>query len=159
MHHEPVCYRSSDFAYAFGKKTEDDCYDSTIRYTDTLLGNIFNTLRGHNAAVVYYSDHGLVKNQHGDYVHASGIPDKEAVEVPMLIWFANGRPARFTPRITGEYSTEYNYYLIANLLGLEVDGKRCLSALNRCYDFRRPPVVTDTSGIDRLYSSLPSVPI
>lgn len=152
--HEPACSRLPDSDYAFGEKTEDDCYDSTVRYTDILLGKIFAALQGHNAALVYYSDHGLIKNEHGNYIHASGIPPKKAVEVPMLVWFAHGRPAWAKPRITGLYSTEDNYYLIADLLGVEVDGKPCRSALNSCYDFRRSPIVTDTSGEDHLYTSL-----
>ena len=153
--HEPVCARLPDGTYAFGKQTEDDCYDSTVRYTDTLLGKIFDALHGHNAALVYYSDHGLVKNKHGNYVHASGLPPKTSVEVPMLVWFANGRPGWAKPRITGQYSTEYNYFLITDLLGLEIDRQPCLSALNSCYDFQRPLVVTDTAGEDHLYSNLP----
>ena len=62
----------------------DECYDNSIRYTDKIIGQIFELLKDKNSALVYFSDHGQIKEneiyKHGDY--------KEAVQVPYFVWFS-----------------------------------------------------------------------
>ena len=62
----------------------DECYDNSIRYTDKIIGQIFELLKNKNSALVYFSDHGQIKEneiyKHGDY--------KEAVQVPYFVWFS-----------------------------------------------------------------------
>ena len=62
----------------------DECYDNSIRYTDKLIGQIFEQLKDKNSVLVYFSDHGQIKEnevyKHGDY--------KEAVQVPYFVWFS-----------------------------------------------------------------------
>ena len=62
----------------------DECYDNSIRYTDKIIGQIFELLKNKNSALVYFSDHGQIKKneiyKHGDY--------KEAVQVPYFVWFS-----------------------------------------------------------------------
>jgi len=62
----------------------DECYDNSIRYTDKLIGQIFELLKNKNSALVYFSDHGQIKEnevyKHGDY--------REAVQVPYFVWFS-----------------------------------------------------------------------
>ena len=62
----------------------DECYDNSIRYTDKLIGQIFELLKNKNSVLVYFSDHGQIKEnevyKHGDY--------KEAVQVPYFVWFS-----------------------------------------------------------------------
>ena len=62
----------------------DECYDNSIRYTDKLIGQIFELLKDKNSALVYFSDHGQIKEneiyKHGDY--------REAVQVPYFVWFS-----------------------------------------------------------------------
>ena len=62
----------------------DECYDNSIRYTDKLIGQIFELLKNKNSVLVYFSDHGQIKEnevyKHGDY--------REAVQVPYFVWFS-----------------------------------------------------------------------
>ena len=62
----------------------DECYDNSIRYTDKLIGQIFELLKNKNSALVYFSDHGQIKEnevyKHGDY--------REAIQVPYFVWFS-----------------------------------------------------------------------
>ena len=62
----------------------DECYDNSIRYTDKIIGQIFEQLKNKNSALVYFSDHGQIKEneiyKHGDY--------REAVQVPYFVWFS-----------------------------------------------------------------------
>ena len=62
----------------------DECYDNSIRYTDKLIGQIFEQLKDKNSVLVYFSDHGQIKEnevyKHGDY--------REAVQVPYFVWFS-----------------------------------------------------------------------
>lgn len=62
----------------------DECYDNSIRYTDKIIGQIFKLLKNKNSALVYFSDHGQIKEneiyKHGDY--------REAVQVPYFVWFS-----------------------------------------------------------------------
>ena len=62
----------------------DECYDNSIRYTDKIIGQIFELLKNKNSALVYFSDHGQIKEneiyKHGDY--------REAVQVPYFVWFS-----------------------------------------------------------------------
>ena len=62
----------------------DECYNNSIRYTDKIIGQIFELLKNKNSALVYFSDHGQIKEneiyKHGDY--------REAVQVPYFVWFS-----------------------------------------------------------------------
>ena len=62
----------------------DECYDNSIRYTDKIIGQIFEQLKDKNSVLVYFSDHGQIKEneiyKHGDY--------REAVQVPYFVWFS-----------------------------------------------------------------------
>ena len=62
----------------------DECYDNSIRYTDKIIGQIFELLKDKNSVLVYFSDHGQIKEnevyKHGDY--------REAVQVPYFVWFS-----------------------------------------------------------------------
>ena len=62
----------------------DECYDNSIRYTDKLIGQIFELLKDKNSVLVYFSDHGQIKEnevyKHGDY--------REAIQVPYFVWFS-----------------------------------------------------------------------
>lgn len=151
--HEPICNRVPDrHKFYLDGDAEDTCYDNSIFYTDWILGEMFEKLRGSDTALVYYSDHALIKSR-GKYLHASGVPPKQAVDVPMFVWYADSGHKIAKPIIAQPYSTADNYYLIANLLGITIDGQTCKSVLSSCYIFK-PPLVMDTEGQYYLYSSL-----
>ncbi|WP_241330166.1 phosphoethanolamine transferase [Chryseobacterium arthrosphaerae] len=94
-----------------------DCYDSSIKYTDYVMKDIFNTLRNTNSVVIYASDHGL-KIQGNKLLHTDS---KESTQVPFFIWYGNKVPPAY--RITGrdpkQIQTTYIYPLIMKYMGLE----------------------------------------
>lgn len=94
-----------------------NCYDSSVKYTDHVLGGIFKTLKNTNSAVLYVSDHGL-KVQGEKLLH---IDSKESTQVPFFVWFGDKVPPNY--RITGLETkltqTTYTYPLIMKYMGLE----------------------------------------
>lgn len=153
--HEPPCGKVAPDALKFSNDDrEDSCYDTTIWNTDKLLQRISTDIKNTPSALLYFSDHGLIKRR-GQYVHASGVPPQQAVNVPMYVWFSpHIRHSLRGTRIQGRYGTMHNYYLIADLMGVYVDQQVCLSALSACYDFSAPIVISDTSGSTYQYSTL-----
>jgi glucan phosphoethanolaminetransferase (alkaline phosphatase superfamily) len=157
--HEPPCSKvSPDTLKFFNGDQEDACYDSTIWNTDRILEKITAALKNTPSAVLYFSDHGLVKRR-GQFMHASGIPPQQAVDVPMYVWFSSHikHPLQGT-RIQGSYATMHNYYLMADLMGVYVDNQPCLSALSSCYDYAAPIMISDTSGTTHPYTQLRKEP-
>ncbi|EIG47661.1 hypothetical protein ESTG_01609 [Escherichia coli B799] len=70
--------------------TEEVCYDNSIHYTDSLLGQVFTMLETRRASVMYFSDHGLEYDptkEHA-YFHGGIKPSQQAYHVPMFIWYS-----------------------------------------------------------------------
>lgn len=67
-----------------------NAYDNTIVYTDSLLGDIIDTLTktGRPSAMIYTSDHGedLYDDEMQRFLHASPLPTYPQVRVPLLLW-------------------------------------------------------------------------
>jgi len=62
-----------------------DCYDNSIKYTDKILGQLFNTLQNTNSILIYTSDHAL-KIKQNKYIHTDS---KESTQVPLYVWHSN----------------------------------------------------------------------
>jgi glucan phosphoethanolaminetransferase (alkaline phosphatase superfamily) len=94
-----------------------NCYDSSVKYTDHVIGGIFKTLKNTNSVVLYVSDHGL-KVQGEKLLH---IDSKESTQVPFFVWFGDKVPSNY--RITGLETkltqTTYTYPLIMKYMGLK----------------------------------------
>ncbi|WP_300691433.1 phosphoethanolamine transferase [Chryseobacterium sp.] len=94
-----------------------DCYDSSIKYTDHVMNDIFKTLKNTNSVVIYASDHGL-KIEGDKLLH---VDSKESTQVPFFVWFGDKVPSVY--RITGHdpklIQTTYIYPLIMKYMGLE----------------------------------------
>lgn len=153
--HEPPCSKVAPDALKFSKgDREDACYDTTIWNTDQLILKISAMIKGTPAALLYFSDHGLVKRR-GQYIHAAGVPPQEAINVPMYLWLSSSiRHSLKGTRVTNRYATLNNYYLIADLMGVYVDQQSCMSVLSSCYDFSSPIAISDTSGNTHSYDHL-----
>lgn len=80
-----------------------NAYDNTIRYTDTFLGNIINTLRrsGCVAAMLYTSDHGenIFDDSRKLFLHASPCPSYYELHVPFLVWTSERYNALFPDKL------------------------------------------------------------
>lgn len=80
-----------------------NAYDNTIRYTDTFLDNIINTLRrsGCVAAMLYTSDHGenIFDDNRKLFLHASPCPSYYELHVPFLVWTSERYNALFPDKL------------------------------------------------------------
>lgn len=80
-----------------------NAYDNTIRYTDTFLDNIINTLRrsGCVAAMLYTSDHGenIFDDSRKLFLHASPCPSYYELHVPFLVWTSERYNAIFPDKL------------------------------------------------------------
>lgn len=94
-----------------------DCYDSSIKYKDHVMGEIFDSLRNTNSVVIYVSDHGL-KIKDDKLLH---VDSKESTQVPFFVWYGDKVPQNY--RLTGNKKeitqTTYIYPLIMKYMGLE----------------------------------------
>lgn len=138
--HEPACNRfPEDELKTFSGQEDDDCYDSSIAYTDKFIENLMQQLEGKPATLMYYSDHALQRldsdgNVH--YHHGVNNPRKEAYEIPLLIWYSQSasKPTVNTTHLHAPYSTANNYWLISDWLGIQQRASQaCLSPLRACY--------------------------
>lgn len=94
----------------------DECYDNSIRYTDKIIGQIFHLLKDQNASLIYLSDHGQIKEKdtykHGDY--------KEAVQVPLFIWYSASVHTKNRGEIIPETTpTSVVYPKVLELMGVK----------------------------------------
>ena len=94
-----------------------DCYDSSIKYKDYVMGQIFSSLRNTNSVVIYVSDHGL-KIKDDKLLH---VDSKESTQVPFFVWYGDKVPQNY--RVTGNIKeitqTTFIYPLIMKFMGLE----------------------------------------
>jgi len=77
-----------------------NAYDNTLRYTDHVLNQAIDLLRGNAArfdtAMLYVSDHGESLGENGLYLHGMpyALAPHEQVQVPMLLWLSEGMRGR-----------------------------------------------------------------
>ncbi|WP_315382757.1 phosphoethanolamine transferase [Microvirgula aerodenitrificans] len=136
--HSSACERfPSGAAVLHEQGSYDSCYVNSIRYTDSLLGQVFARLKGLRASVLYYSDHGQERtpDNGGTYYHGGEYPSQEAYRVPQFIWYSDAVPRdrTRTGQVNAPYSTADNYYLMMNWLGIRTGVRDCTSPLSDCY--------------------------
>ena len=72
-----------------------DLYDGEIRYTDTLIEEVFSALKANglydNTLVIITADHGEQLGQHGMYGHA-GLHEAN-IKLPLIMWAPHRLPA------------------------------------------------------------------
>lgn len=107
--HEPSCVRfPANQAVLHGGSEADDCYDNSVRYTDTLMGKMFSMLDNSRSSVMYFSDHGLIRNPQRAVVYSHGNvnPPREALHIPVFIWY--GHQVKKDKQYTGDYNTTWS---------------------------------------------------
>ncbi|WP_189534110.1 phosphoethanolamine transferase [Paludibacterium paludis] len=160
--HVDACKRYPQQAAYFqdGADINLNCYDNSVRYTDMVLGSIFDVLRTRNASLMYFSDHGQEWEALPDsrFYHGAVSPSKEAYEVPMFIWYSPVVSAseRRTGRFHPNYSTAFNYYLIRHWMGIADPRDRCLSVLEPCFKGADPDWVLDGNNQPLQFDQLPA---
>jgi glucan phosphoethanolaminetransferase (alkaline phosphatase superfamily) len=104
--HEPSCVRfPANQAVLHGGSEADDCYDNSVRYTDTLMGKMFSMLDNSRSSVMYFSDHGLIRNPQRAVVYSHG--NVNPPERPCISLCLSGMQGiRLKDKqYTGEYNT------------------------------------------------------
>ncbi|MJC14568.1 phosphoethanolamine transferase [Shigella sonnei] len=120
--HEPACSAYPQSSAVFQPQDDQDaCYDNSIRYTDSLLGQVFELLKDRRASVMYFADHGLERDptKKNVYFHGGREASQQAYHVPMFIWYSpvlgDGVDRTTENNI---FSTAYNNYLINAWMGV-----------------------------------------
>lgn len=121
--HVPCEHRYPASESYFKDNLPDDFYDNSIRYTDLLIGKIFDSLKEKKASVLYFSDHGLeriTQNNKICYQHGGAKASIDAYKIPMCIWYSPPiKQNHLTGEINNIWSSENNYELIKEWLGVE----------------------------------------
>lgn len=89
--HEPACSAYPQSSAVFQPQDDQDaCYDNSIHYTDSLLGQVFELLKDRRASVMYFADHGLERDptKKNVYFHGGREASQQAYHVPMFIWYS-----------------------------------------------------------------------
>ncbi|STH77288.1 outer-membrane protein yhbX [Escherichia coli] len=120
--HEPACSAYPQSSAVFQPQDDQDaCYDNSIHYTDSLLGQVFELLKDRRASVMYFADHGLERDptKKNVYFHGCREASQQAYHVPMFIWYSpvlgDGVDRTTENNI---FSTAYNNYLINAWMGV-----------------------------------------
>lgn len=161
--HEPACERfPRSETITFTRDVNDNCYLNSIAFTDKQLGRLFSLLTGTRSSLIYFSDHGLVRDpqKYANYYH-HGIsnPTRQAYDIPMFIWYSNSVGTSHARGMVfpDKYSTSNNYWLISDWLGVRhKDEWRCNSPLSDCY--RAPSIIQVMDGNKKRldYDGLPA---
>ncbi|MEJ1773089.1 sulfatase-like hydrolase/transferase [Escherichia coli] len=120
--HEPACSAYPQSSAVFQPQDDQDaCYDNSIHYTDSLLGQVFELLKDRRASVMYFADHGLERDptKKNVYFHGGREASQQAYHVPMFIWYSPvlGDGVDRTTK-NNIFSTAYNNYLINAWMGV-----------------------------------------
>lgn len=149
--HEPACERfPRSETIPFTGDVNDNCYLNSIAYTDKQLGRLFSLLTDTRSSLIYFSDHGLVRDpqKYSNYYHHDiSNPTRQAFDIPMFIWYSSTVSASNTHGTVfpDRYSTSNNYWLLSDWLGVtHHDNRRCSSPLSDCY--HTPPVIQVMDG-------------
>jgi len=137
-------------------------YDNSVRYTDTVLGNVLTQLEKQpNSMLVFVSDHGerFYENGIDTAGHGYSKPTKREYEVPYLIWCNGGCAPQWREAAEQHrdlaFSTQNLFYTCANLLGLQLNDYRAADdVLSLQYRPQAPQVIaTERKVLD--YAALP----
>lgn len=156
--HEPACGKyPPEFEHFQGRVKYEDCYDNSIRYTDAWLEQLMQRLADKPASLLYFSDHGLERDEQSKYLyfHGGKTPSKMAYDVPLFIWYAQPHPLRGR-QYHKPYAMAGLDLLLNDWLGLSYRQVRtCLSPLSECYQPDTDVWVSD-ADLQRLnYRQLP----
>lgn len=149
--HEPSCRRfPASQAILSGGSEADDCYDNSVRYTDTLMGNVFRMLDASRSSVMYFSDHGLIRDPRRSVVYSHGNvnPPREALHIPVFIWY--GHQVVADKKYTGDYNTVWSAddmnTLAERWLGIHRQGAPVQSVGSWLARYNKDVSVLDTTG-------------
>ncbi|MCK6856988.1 phosphoethanolamine transferase [Enterobacter cloacae] len=157
--HEPSCTRfPANQAVLHSSNEADDCYDNSVRYTDTLMGKMFSMLANSRSSVMYFSDHGLIRDPQRAVVYSHGNvnPPREALHIPMFIWY--GQQVDKARQYTGDYYTVWSADDVNTLaelwLGIHRQGEPFQSVNSWLAGYDKNVSVLDTTGKTYYWSNI-----
>ncbi|MEW4957321.1 sulfatase-like hydrolase/transferase, partial [Enterobacter cloacae subsp. cloacae] len=157
--HEPSCTRfPANQAVLHGTNEADDCYDNSVRYTDTLMGKMFSMLTNSRSSVMYFSDHGLIRDPQRAVVYSHGNvnPPREALHIPVFIWY--GQQVDKARQYTGDYYTVWSADDVNTLaelwLGIHRQGQPVQSVNSWLAGYDKNVSVLDTTGKTYYWSNI-----
>jgi glucan phosphoethanolaminetransferase (alkaline phosphatase superfamily) len=157
--HEPSCTRfPANQAVLHGTNEADDCYDNSVRYTDTLMGKMFSMLTNSRSSVMYFSDHGLIRDPQRAVVYSHGNvnPPREALHIPVFIWY--GQQVDKARQYTGDYYTVWSADDVNTLaelwLGIHRQGQPVRSVNSWLAGYDKNVSVLDTTGKTYYWSNI-----
>ncbi len=116
----PVC-KSVEVAN-YPREELVNAYDNTIVYTDRLLADLIEELKGiagRRCAVIFISDHGESLGENGRYMHGTGIGSSEEIPqeylVPFIVWSSDRNQ---TYRDVREADRHAVFHSVMDFLGL-----------------------------------------
>jgi heptose-I-phosphate ethanolaminephosphotransferase len=137
-------------------------YDNSIRYTDSILANMFAQLDKQSGSILLYaSDHGERFYENGvmSAGHGYSLPTKTEFQVPFFIWCKDGCRPEWKDAATQHrnlaFSMENIFHTSANMLGLQMlDYNPDVDILSQRYKTYAPKVIaTERNVLD--YATLP----
>lgn len=158
--HELACERYPREQSVFDEDADiDSCYDNSVHYTDSLLGDVFDLLKSAKASVFYFSDHGLERDpeQVALYFHGGSRPSKEAIRVPMFIWYSPSieKPVDTNP-VSDLFSTTFNDLLVSSWMGITNNKKQSFATVDEVVDrFKGESMVLGSDAVVHDYHKLP----
>lgn len=158
--HENACDRYPANAAVFtGGSPADDCYGNSVRFTDSLIGQLFSELQGSHSSLLYFSDHALMREPDKAvvYHHAGTRPPREALQVPMFLWFSPQIAAQNTTvgDMSALWSTVNNNRLAELWMGITRKGEATESLNEYLRRSSGQAEVMDTTGRVYHWSELP----
>lgn len=149
--HEPACSRFPKEASVFKNgNIDDDCYDNSIRFTDDIMGKIFNQLSHTRSSVFYFSDHALIRDPSRAvvYSHAGANPPKEALAIPAFIWYSP--KVEVKNKLIGDYHTPWSTddaNILSELwLGIHRAENNIVGLQEWLKNYQKPIIIMDTTG-------------
>lgn len=155
--HPSACDRTGGKYSDFFVSKELSCYVQSIRNMDTFLSKIYLDLHKTKKEfqLVYMSDHGLRITDDLNLMH--GKKDKEAFEVPLLLW---GNDIKETQHIKSLRNGRYFMHLFADLNYLSVANfKDTFSFLSEVNRHNKASIVVSVSNFLMDWDTLQSNPI
>ncbi|ELQ5981843.1 sulfatase-like hydrolase/transferase [Cronobacter sakazakii] len=149
--HEPACRRfPANQTLLNSANKADDCYDNSVRFTDAIMGQLFRTLGDSRSSVLYFSDHALIRDPSRAvvYSHGGARPPREALQVPMFIWYAQSVAGK--DKQTGDYNRMWStddVNMLAELwLGIHRKGEATTTLSSWLAQYDKNVAVMDTTG-------------
>ena len=141
-----------------------NAYDNSLRYTDSIVADIIDTLDGSNASgcAVYTADHGEVLGEIGGrFTHGFPTVHRAEAEVPFMVWcsrrYRQRHPdiwTRLQANRNRPFSTEHLFNLLADLMQIDYAGKEpATSPANAAFTPPATRFLLGTSGRPTSYES------